>query len=92
MYELLFLKKNYESSRISGKTNFEVQRWYTKRYSFLNPPEKPLDAAKKINLETGSNWFVIKAQVHAGGRGKGGGIKLAKSYDEVKKFLVKYWV
>jgi succinyl-CoA synthetase beta subunit len=30
------------------------------------------------------NFFVIKAQIHAGGRGKGGGVKLAKSLDEVK--------
>ena len=29
-------------------------------------------------------WFVIKAQIHAGGRGKGGGVKLAKSLDQVK--------
>ncbi|MEO0470889.1 MAG: ADP-forming succinate--CoA ligase subunit beta [Bacteroidota bacterium] len=29
-------------------------------------------------------WFVVKAQIHAGGRGKGGGVKLAKSLDEVK--------
>ena len=51
---------------------------------------KSLDVLQKINLETGSNWFVIKAQVHA--EKAKGGIKLAKSYDECKKFLVKYWV
>src|SRR6056297_2080667 len=33
---------------------------------------------------TGSEWFVIKAQIHAGGRGKGGGVKIAKNLDEVK--------
>lgn len=47
-------------------------------------PEGALEAAKKVNAETGSEWFVIKAQVHAGGRGKGGGVKLAKSYDDIK--------
>ena len=42
-----------------------------------------VEAAKKLNEETGTNWWVIKAQIHAGGRGKGGGVKLAKSLDEV---------
>src|SRR5690554_739104 len=48
-------------------------------------PEEAVEAAKKLNKETGTEWWVIKAQVHAGGRGKGGGVKLAKSLDEVKK-------
>jgi len=42
-------------------------------------------AAKQLHVETGTNWYVIKAQVHAGGRGKGGGVKLAKSIEEVEK-------
>jgi len=42
-----------------------------------------VEAAKKLNKETGTNWWVVKAQIHAGGRGKGGGVKLAKSLDEV---------
>ncbi len=45
--------------------------------------EEAVKAAKDLNSQTGTNWFVIKAQVHAGGRGKGGGVKLAKNYDEV---------
>jgi succinyl-CoA synthetase beta subunit len=49
-----------------------------------NSPEEAVEAAKKLNAETGTDWFVIKAQIHAGGRGKGGGVKLAKSLDEVK--------
>lgn len=47
-------------------------------------PEEAVEAAKKLNEQTGTDWWVIKAQVHAGGRGKGGGVKLAKSLDEVK--------
>ena len=43
-----------------------------------------VEAAKKLNDETGTNWWVVKAQIHAGGRGKGGGVKLAKSLDEVE--------
>ena len=41
-------------------------------------------AAQKLTADTGTSWHVIKAQIHAGGRGKGGGVKLAKSLDEVK--------
>uniref|UniRef100_A0AA49JG70 Succinate--CoA ligase [ADP-forming] subunit beta n=1 Tax=Roseihalotalea indica TaxID=2867963 RepID=A0AA49JG70_9BACT len=47
-------------------------------------PEGAVDAARELNAETGTQWYVIKAQIHAGGRGKGGGVKLAKSRDEVK--------
>ncbi len=44
--------------------------------------DEALEAAKKLG---GSVW-VVKAQIHAGGRGKGGGVKVAKSLDEVRKF------
>ncbi len=46
-------------------------------------PEKALEAARQLHEETGTSWYVIKAQIHAGGRGKGGGVKLAKSLHEV---------
>ena len=46
--------------------------------------EEAVEAAKKLNETTGTSWWVVKAQIHAGGRGKGGGVKLAKSLDEVK--------
>ena len=46
--------------------------------------EEAVSAAEKLNTDTGTSWWVVKAQVHAGGRGKGGGVKLAKSLDEVK--------
>src|SRR5438128_7571841 len=42
--------------------------------------EEAVEAAKKLG---GSVW-VVKAQIHAGGRGKGGGVKVAKSNDEVR--------
>ena len=41
-----------------------------------------VDAARKLS---GSTW-VVKAQIHAGGRGKGGGVKVAKSLNEVKQY------
>lgn len=42
------------------------------------------DEAKKAAESLGGDVWVVKAQIHAGGRGKGGGVKLAKSTDEVK--------
>jgi len=47
--------------------------------------EEALDVFKELQKETGTEAAVIKAQIHAGGRGKGGGVKLAKNADEVKK-------
>lgn len=47
--------------------------------------DQAVAAAKKMKEEHGSDWVVIKAQIHAGGRGKGGGVKLAKNIDEVKE-------
>lgn len=47
-------------------------------------PEQAVTVAKELNKLTGTEWFVVKAQIHAGGRGKGGGVKLAKNLDEVK--------
>ncbi len=46
--------------------------------------EEAVTAAKKLTETTGTGWHVIKAQIHAGGRGKGGGVRLAKNLDEVK--------
>jgi succinyl-CoA synthetase beta subunit len=48
-------------------------------------PAKAVAAAKKLNAETGTGWWVVKAQIHAGGRGKGGGVKLAKNLNEVEE-------
>jgi len=50
-----------------------------------NNSNDALEAAEKLTHLTGTKWFVIKAQIHAGGRGKGGGVKLAKSLKEVKE-------
>ena len=53
-------------------------------------PEKAKDAARELNSQTGTSWYVLKAQIHAGGRRKGqiketgsNGVVLAKSLDEV---------
>ncbi|WP_038030405.1 ADP-forming succinate--CoA ligase subunit beta [Thermonema rossianum] len=52
-------------------------------------PAKAVEAARQLQEETGTEIFVIKAQIHAGGRGKGGGVKLAKSINEVEEVAGK---
>lgn len=54
-------------------------------------PEQAVEAGKQVQAETGSGWLVVKAQIHAGGRGKGKvigseqrGVAIAKSLDDVK--------
>jgi len=48
-------------------------------------PEQAVEAAKQLKIDYNSDWVVIKAQIHAGGRGKGGGVKLAKNLEEVQQ-------
>jgi succinyl-CoA synthetase beta subunit len=58
-----------------------------RRYGVATPRGVPvfsLDEAAKAAESLGGKVWVVKAQIHAGGRGKGGGVKLAKSVDEVK--------
>ncbi len=49
-------------------------------------PEEAFEAAKEIQKKTGFDKWAVKAQIHAGGRGKGGGVKIAKTLDEVKRY------
>jgi succinyl-CoA synthetase beta subunit len=70
----------YQGKEILAKFGVVVQRGIV-----AATPEEATAAAKQLTEETGTGWHVIKAQVHAGGRGKGGGVKLAKSLDEVAR-------
>ena len=70
----------YQGKEILNSFGVNIQRGIV-----ATTPEEAVEAAKKLTDETGTQWWVIKAQVHAGGRGKGGGVKLAKSLDEVKQ-------
>ena len=70
----------YQGKEILAKFGVGVQRGIVATTS-----EEATAAAKQLTEETGTGWHVIKAQVHAGGRGKGGGVKLAKSLDEVAR-------
>ncbi|MBN2891086.1 MAG: ADP-forming succinate--CoA ligase subunit beta [Bacteroidales bacterium] len=49
-------------------------------------PDEAVTAANKIKEKTGTTAWAVKAQIHAGGRGKGGGVKIAKSIEEVKQY------
>ncbi|RLZ12821.1 ADP-forming succinate--CoA ligase subunit beta [Faecalibacter macacae] len=70
----------YQGKEILSKYGVRVQRGIV-----ATTPEEAVEAAKKLTEETGTGWHVVKAQIHAGGRGKGGGVKLAKNLDEVKE-------
>jgi len=70
----------YQGKEILEKFSVKIQKGYV-----AESPEDAVKCAEKIKKETGSNIFVIKAQIHAGGRGKGGGVKIAKSLEEVKR-------
>jgi len=48
--------------------------------------ETAVAAAKQISRETGLDKWAVKAQIHAGGRGKGGGVKIAKTSEEVELY------
>lgn len=69
----------FQSKGILKKSGVAIQEGYV-----ANNGNEAVDVAKKLTEETGTGWWVIKAQIHAGGRGKGGGVKLAKNLDEVR--------
>jgi len=50
----------------------------------IDSAEKAVEAAKELKEKNRATAWVVKAQIHAGGRGKGGGVKLARTYDEVR--------
>ena len=70
----------YQGKQILNSFGVDVQRGYV-----AHTPQEAVAMAKKLTEETGSGWHVIKAQIHAGGRGKGGGVKLAKSLEQVEE-------
>lgn len=70
----------YQGKEILSKYGVKVQRGIV-----ATTPDEAVEAAKKLTEQTGTGWHVVKAQIHAGGRGKGGGVKLAKNLDELKQ-------
>jgi succinyl-CoA synthetase beta subunit len=69
----------YQGKEILNSFGVRIQRGIV-----ANTAAEAVAAAKKLTEDTGTGWHVIKAQVHAGGRGKGGGVKLAKNLQEVE--------
>ena len=74
----------YQGKEILASFGVGIQRGIVAQNS-----EEAVTAAKSLTESTGTGWHVIKAQVHAGGRGKGGGVKLAKNLDEVRSITDK---
>ena len=70
----------YQGKNILESFGVGIQRGF-----IASSPKEALDAAKKLIDLTDTKFHVIKAQIHAGGRGKGGGVKLAKSLSDVEK-------
>ena len=65
-----------------AKTLFRAYGVDTPRGQLAHSPDEAVAAAEAL----GGNIWVVKAQVHAGGRGKAGGVKVAKSLDEVRQY------
>ena len=70
----------YQGKEILNSFGVRIQRGIVAQNA-----HEAVAAAKQLTAETGTSWHVIKAQVHAGGRGKGGGVKLAKNLQEVEE-------
>ena len=74
----------YQGKAILKSNGVAIQEGIT-----ADTPEEAVDAAKALKQKTQTPMWVIKAQIHAGGRGKGGGVKLAKTLEEVKEISGK---
>jgi len=74
----------YQGKEILSSFGVRIQRGIVAQSA-----QEAVTAAKQLTSETGTSWHVIKAQVHAGGRGKGGGVKLAKNLKEVEEIAGK---
>ena len=70
----------YQGKEILAGYGVRIQRG-----KVAQTPAEAVEVAKQLTEETGTSWYVVKAQVHAGGRGKGGGVKLAKGIDKVEE-------
>ena len=77
-----------------GKSILESYGVAIQRGKVIDNVSHAVEAAKELNTETGTEWFVVKAQIHAGGRGKGScietgshGVVLAKGLDKVEEVV-----
>ena len=72
----------YQAKEILSSFGVRIQRG-----KVAHTTKNALTVAQELSEETGTSWFVVKAQIHAGGRGKGGGVKLAKGIDKVEEVV-----
>ncbi|MBR9858496.1 MAG: ADP-forming succinate--CoA ligase subunit beta [Gammaproteobacteria bacterium] len=72
----------YQAKQLFAEYGLPVSEGYA-----CDNPQEAVEAASKI----GGNMWVVKCQVHAGGRGKAGGVKLAKTKDEIREFA-EHWL
>ncbi len=70
----------YQAKGILSSFGVPIQRGY-----MATTVDEAVENAKKLINETGTKFIIVKAQIHAGGRGKGGGVKLAKNLEEVRE-------
>ena len=70
----------YQGKELLAKFGVPIQRG-----KIATSASGAVKAFKELQKETGTKWAVIKAQIHAGGRGKGGGVKIAKNQKQVKE-------
>ena len=68
----------YQGKEILAHHGVTVQRGYV-----CHTVDEVMTGAHKFSKDTGTDFFIVKAQIHAGGRGKGGGVKLAKNIEEL---------
>src|SRR5450759_4569844 len=73
----------YQAKEILKKYGVAVPR------GMMAETREEAEAAAKDLLGSGATGVVVKAQIHAGGRGKGGGVKIAKSVEEAGEFAGK---
>jgi succinyl-CoA synthetase beta subunit len=83
--------RNMNLHEYQGKTILKQYGVAIQEGIVADTPEKAVQAAKDLQAQTGTGWWVVKSQIHAGGRGKGKirgteqrGVALAKSLDEVQ--------
>ena len=81
----------YQAKELLKKYNVPVQEGFA-----CTTVQEAEDAYRQIKTQTGSKFAVVKAQIHAGGRGKGtvkengiNGVKVAKSLDDIQDFASK---
>ena len=74
----------FQGKSILKAYNVDIQEGFVAETS-----DQAIIAARQLREKFGSQFFVVKAQIHAGGRGKGGGVKVAKSFEEAGELASK---